>query len=598
MAQKPAELDPQELARFAARLGEHMKELEASVDQWREYRDDYQQLGDLLSTLPDKTSYDIMVPLGKLAYMPGKLVHTNEVLALLGDNWFTEASAKHAAEIVARRQKVVEENLKVVETQLNETNARAGVTPGVFKAEQYGMNEQGEPFMEIREELPDDDQDANEPAATAPNSVEAARKLQNKTKSKAEELADQALLEKLKALELEEEGELSDEEQEVAEPDEDEDEQLSGDEYDTEIAENMFDHFDDDEEYGMDGVVDGEDFSYHETDAQEADDDAQDILETMDTIVTPSVQHEMHYNATQPSPTIAEPSPLESVVKERTTSDAPQAPDSAKNKGKTKVAPIIKPRVSRFKKSVQEQQQSQDGDIKSPRKKVSWGPDIIHEAEEPQAAANIPTEPVYNIRSPADIYHQLLDQRLAEQANEDEWSQNVATDMQNLIKDASTMKETIYMPSDRDIPQVTAAPKKKVSRFKQQRDQDKSGDPPVTSPTARPPTKLDTSVMRGAVVEKETEDVDMDEVDDNMLEKEVAAEYQRKRQNLIASQGGLTFANKPEFQVYDDDLPLPSNQANNSSSSSNDQQQSGKPKKISKFKAAKLAAAGQGSPQT
>ncbi|KAJ2958556.1 hypothetical protein NQZ79_g5871 [Umbelopsis isabellina] len=595
MAEKPAELDPQELARFAARLGEHMKELEASVDQWREYRDDYQQLGNLLSTLPDKTSYDIMVPLGKLAYMPGKLVHTNEVLALLGDNWFAETSAKHAAEIVARRQKVVEENLKVVETQLNETNARAGVTPGVFKAEQYGMNEQGEPFMEIREELPDDDQ-ADEPAASGPNSVEAARKLQNKPKSKAEELADQALLEKLKALELEEEGELSDEEDEVAEQDEDEDEELSGDEYDTEIAESMFDHFDDDEEYGMDGVVDGEDFSYHETDEQEAD-DVDEAPETMDTIVTPSVQHEMHYNATQPPPTTAEPSPLESVVKERAPSDAPQAPDSQKNKGKSKMAPIIKPRVSRFKKSVQEQQQSQENETKSPRKKVSWGPDTIHEAEEPQAT-NMPSEPVYNIRSPADIYHQLLDQRLAEEATEDEWAQNVATDMQSLIKDASTMKETIYMPSERDIPQVTASPKKKVSRFKQQRDQDKSGDQPVTSTSARPPTKLDTSVMRGAVVEKETEDVDMDEVDDNMFEKEIAAEYQRKRQNLIASQGGLTFANKPEFQVYDDELPLPSNQPNSSSSSSNDQQQPDKPKKISKFKAAKLAAAAQGSPQS
>lgn len=414
----------------------------------------------------------------------------------------------------------------MVETQLNETNARAGVTPGVFKAEQYGMNEQGEPFMEIREELPDDDQLGNEPAATAPNSVEAARKLQSTNKSKAEELADQALLEKLKALELEEEGELSsDEEQDVAELDEDE--LLSGDEYDTEIAENMFDHFDDDEEYGMDGVVDGEDFSYHEMDEQDADDaqdgdDAQDVLETMDTIVTPSVQHEMHYSATQPSTITEEPSPLESVVKERISSDTPQAPDSPKNKGKTKVAPIIKPRVSRFKKSVQEQQQSQEAEPKVPRKKVSWGPDIVHEAEEPQAA-NIPSEPVYNIRSPADIYHQLLDQRLAEQANEDEWSQNVTTDMQSLIKDASTMKETIYMPSERDIPQVTAAPKKKVSRFKQQRDQDKSGDQPVASTAAvPPPTRLDTSVMRGAVVEKETEDVDMDEVDEDMLEKEVS----------------------------------------------------------------------------
>jgi prefoldin subunit 5 len=61
MSQAKPEVDPQELARFAARISEHLQELEASVDQWREYRNDYQQLGHLLSTLPEKTSYDIMV---------------------------------------------------------------------------------------------------------------------------------------------------------------------------------------------------------------------------------------------------------------------------------------------------------------------------------------------------------------------------------------------------------------------------------------------------------------------------------------------------------------------------------------------------------
>jgi unconventional prefoldin RPB5 interactor 1 len=42
--------------------------------------------------------------MGKLAFMPGRIVHTNEVLALLGDNWFADVTAKEAAEIVARRQ--------------------------------------------------------------------------------------------------------------------------------------------------------------------------------------------------------------------------------------------------------------------------------------------------------------------------------------------------------------------------------------------------------------------------------------------------------------------------------------------------------------
>lgn len=35
--------------------------------------------------------------------MPGKLVHTNEIMVLLGENWFVERSAKQACGIVKRR---------------------------------------------------------------------------------------------------------------------------------------------------------------------------------------------------------------------------------------------------------------------------------------------------------------------------------------------------------------------------------------------------------------------------------------------------------------------------------------------------------------
>ncbi|KAI9277352.1 hypothetical protein BC943DRAFT_364269 [Umbelopsis sp. AD052] len=571
MATPKPEVDPHELAQYAARISDHLKELEASVDQWREYRDDYKQLGQLLSTLPDKTSHDIMVPIGKLAFMPGRIVHTNEVLALLGDNWFADVSAKEAAEIVARRQQVVEENLSLVETQLNETNARAGAAPGVFKAEQYGLNEQGLPFMEIREELPDENGQDESSQTSVPNSVEAARKLQALEKSKAEKLADQALLEKLKALELEEEGEISDEEEDEKKDAHDEDDDILSDDYDTEIADNMFDQFDDDEEYAMDGVVDEEDYTHHDFQEEEEQADA----EPMDTITTPSVQHAIERAAVEAPITVPDPSPLVETVKERIAE--PVVPGDVKEKKRTR--PIIKPRVSRFKQNLA-QQQAPAAEEKSP-KRVSWGPDIIHEHQSAKPSQpveeddedEIPNEPVYNIRSPADIYHQLLDQRMAEQASQEQ-TEHEPIDVQSLLKDADIMKETIYMPSERDIPQVTTAPKKKVSRFKQQRDQDRSSD---ASPPSVQQSKMDTSTMRGAVVEKETEDVDLDEV---------AAEYQRKRQNMLASQGSLSFTNKPEFEVYDDDLPLPSNNPKGSVPSVEDEE---KPKRVSKFKAAKLA---------
>lgn len=43
------------------------------------------------------------VPFGSLAFMPGKLVHTNEITVLLGDNWFAKCSAKQAQRLVTHR---------------------------------------------------------------------------------------------------------------------------------------------------------------------------------------------------------------------------------------------------------------------------------------------------------------------------------------------------------------------------------------------------------------------------------------------------------------------------------------------------------------
>lgn len=37
--------------------------------------------------------------------MPGKLVHTNELTVLLGDNWFAKCSAKQAHMLVEHRKK-------------------------------------------------------------------------------------------------------------------------------------------------------------------------------------------------------------------------------------------------------------------------------------------------------------------------------------------------------------------------------------------------------------------------------------------------------------------------------------------------------------
>lgn len=71
--------------------------------RWCQLKEDYVKLRGTLEELPKEVSREAVVPLGKKAFMLGRLVHTNEVLVLLGDNWFVERSAAQAVDIVDRR---------------------------------------------------------------------------------------------------------------------------------------------------------------------------------------------------------------------------------------------------------------------------------------------------------------------------------------------------------------------------------------------------------------------------------------------------------------------------------------------------------------
>ena len=55
-------------------------------------------LSSLLGELPDKTQHNIMVPFGPMAFFPGRLIHTNEVLVRLGASCLRRTAA-HDAEM-------------------------------------------------------------------------------------------------------------------------------------------------------------------------------------------------------------------------------------------------------------------------------------------------------------------------------------------------------------------------------------------------------------------------------------------------------------------------------------------------------------------
>ncbi|KAM7040347.1 unconventional prefoldin RPB5 interactor 1 [Acridotheres tristis] len=121
------------------------------IQHWKKVESDYEALKERLQTLPDKLSYDIMVPFGPLAFMPGKLVHTNEITVLLGDNWFSKCSAKQAIELVEHRKKHVRKALDDLQKVMKNFESRAEFTEDLQK-----MSDAAGEYVDIREEIEDD----------------------------------------------------------------------------------------------------------------------------------------------------------------------------------------------------------------------------------------------------------------------------------------------------------------------------------------------------------------------------------------------------------------------------------------------------------
>ena len=96
------------------------------LKQWTKFRGDYLTLKSRLTELPNKVSHQVMVPFGPRAFFPGHLKHTNEIMVLLGDNWFVEQSAKQASAIVDRRlkreRKIILANHNLVSTLVSPQN--------------------------------------------------------------------------------------------------------------------------------------------------------------------------------------------------------------------------------------------------------------------------------------------------------------------------------------------------------------------------------------------------------------------------------------------------------------------------------------------
>jgi unconventional prefoldin RPB5 interactor 1 len=108
--------------------------------------------------------------------MPGKIIHTNEVLVLLGDNWFVERSAKQASEIIERRLAGIETHLDKLQKELKMFIEQKNWTSNVMSENEKYVNIQHE-IDEIPELKPRSTKELSEK-----EKLEQRAKLQDKAK--------------------------------------------------------------------------------------------------------------------------------------------------------------------------------------------------------------------------------------------------------------------------------------------------------------------------------------------------------------------------------------------------------------------------------
>uniref|UniRef100_A0A0E0JT55 RNA polymerase II subunit 5-mediating protein homolog n=1 Tax=Oryza punctata TaxID=4537 RepID=A0A0E0JT55_ORYPU len=217
-----AVFSPEETRRAVARVAEAVADRRAELGRLQGFAADNAALVSLVQRLPDELSHDIMVPFGGAAFFPGRLIHTNELLVLLGEGYYVERSAKQTTEILHRRGMELEAQVEAMKATISDLEAEA-------KFFESTAAEASEGLVEIREEY-DEDTEIN-------TSTLDASRFASGMPDKDREYAQ--IMARLDELEMEEKdaGSTSEEDGEDDEDDEDDEEDAGPSEDDKEDEE-------------------------------------------------------------------------------------------------------------------------------------------------------------------------------------------------------------------------------------------------------------------------------------------------------------------------------------------------------------------------
>ncbi|OLL25006.1 Unconventional prefoldin RPB5 interactor [Neolecta irregularis DAH-3] len=494
-------------------------DLEQEMAKYVASDNDYIKLNKFLEEMPDMSMKDVVVPFEKKSSETGKLAHTDELAAIIGEDWSAEMSTKQALHVVDLRIDNIRQNIKRIDAQIKDLSEKKSALPELNEYHQKIVNEDGLPIIDIQEVLDDEDNIISSNVPIHPQSTANPM-----TAHSLDEL--HTMIDKI---ELDEKRKLSKEAEITSYSDEEEIDDFEQAEYD-ELAE-------------MEHIVGELNIEYSSGD---------DDLEYSD---IPTDESEDEYGMTKYT------LPEKPVL----TSEATGTRRVRFEEGTVDNEKLAIPEKSRWNRRSSPVQAS-DGDTNRVAKKVSRFKQERTSRNESCLTDKIPPEKfIKKLSSPVKdtignelssdhkiskipVKSEIVEHAVAE-PSEKPTSEKNPPEIKSIVIESSLSQDQMTSPFINSIKSV------------------------LKKAPAKPVSTQASTIMKMTVIEHvEPEQVSDDDLNADLHEKEIAIEYHRLRQKMIAEKGG--------YIEYDGEiLPLHEEYIEDGN---------GKKRKMSRFKAARL----------
>lgn len=154
---------PEEAQKASKRVLDTIADRQKELNQLQHFITDNNNLLNLVQQIPEQLHHDIMVPFGKAAFFPGRLIHTNEFLVLLGEGYYADRTSKQTSDILKRRGNALESQVESLKAVMQDLKVEASFFDATASEAAEGLVEIREDYIEdafLEKDLPADNKRA------------------------------------------------------------------------------------------------------------------------------------------------------------------------------------------------------------------------------------------------------------------------------------------------------------------------------------------------------------------------------------------------------------------------------------------------------